>query len=105
MYKNLLCGPFVKDFDGTKSDGYLFIRSYDVCNPFFKMKKEEHWYLMPNGSFIYINDSGQDVIAYEGTFDSSKYDEYVSLMKEYRTEWINELSYETKMSYKNMFNN
>lgn len=89
MYQETVCGPFKNDC-GALSDGFLFIRSKEFCS------NEEHWYLMPNGTFFYVHYNGSGAVIYDGTFDSSKYDDYVSQMKEYKDDWIHELSYETK---------
>ena len=94
MYRETLCGPFVKDFDGVKSNGYLFSRCNDMSNPFFKMRREEKWYLIEDGTFIHLIDDDYGKRVLQGTFDPSKLEDYVNQMKQFKTEWMKELTYE-----------
>ena len=60
----------------------------------------EYWEIYSNGKFKYgvCSDTKRWCGDCEGTFDPSKYEEYVNQMKEYKTDWMKGLSYD-KDSY------
>ena len=93
MYREILCGPFEKDFDGIRADGYLFSRCDDDSTPFYQKREKETWYLIEDGSFINVVEKNDDVVVFQGTFDSSKLEEYVHQIKQFKTDWIRELNY------------
>ena len=66
-------------------------QSYTTCEP-----DVECWSIFPDGKFWYMRDSDRERFGgeCEGTFDSSLYEDYVSQMKEYKTDWMKGLSYD-----------
>ena len=94
VYKETMCGPFEKDIEGFKSNGFSFSVCNDVSNPFYKRRIQEQWYLIDDGTFIYVIDDDDGTRGCQGTFDSSKYEEYVNQMKQFKTEWMTGLTYE-----------
>ena len=96
MYREILCGPFEKDIDGVNANGFLFSRCDDMSNPMFKKRREEKWYLLEDGIFLHvIDDVEYGFRVLKGSFDPSKLDDYVDQMKQFKTEWMSGLKYES----------
>ena len=98
-------GPIVRDIDGQKTYGYhfSFYEKWEEVDykigerQLYKTIKSDYegWEIYSNGKFHYAvcQDSARWCGECDGTFDSSLYEDYVSQMKEYKTDWMNGLSY------------
>lgn len=104
--KKISSGPTTKDIDGQLTNGY-FLSIYEEWEDEFvddetgevfyrKQSDAEGWDIFPNGKFIYGTccDTTRWCGEEEGTFDSLQYEEFVNQMKELKTDWIKELSYD-----------
>ena len=63
------------------------------------------WFIHPNGTFsgsitlIYPNEAPLEITRFGGTFEKSKYNDYVKQMQEFKGEWIEELEYDDALYY------
>lgn len=99
-------GPILKDKDGqlTKGFHYSIFQKWETEHiddengePYYTNQSDyEGWEIYPNGTFHYevCQDTARWCGEEEGTFDSSKYEEFVCQMKECKTDWMKELSYD-----------
>ena len=99
-------GPVTMDNDGQKTNGFHFsvFEEWesdwvdDETGEVFLNKKSDYegWVIYPNGKFKYevYSDSDSICLKQDGTFDSSKYEEFVNQMKEDKRDWMNDLSYD-----------
>ena len=93
-FKSIETGPIVKD---KKIIGHHF---YEGELLYFGIDDEEgmssgtDWYIYPDGTFCYTESRSWESweIDGDGTFDSSKYDEFVEQMMDCKTDWQKELA-------------
>ena len=63
------------------------------------------WWVHPNGTFSggisiqYPNEPPEEVIRFGGTFEKSKYNEYVKQMQDFNGDWEEELVYDDALFY------
>lgn len=81
-------------------EGYYFCVSIlRECDDGSAEKESTEWFIHPNGTFSgstylsYPFEPPQEVVRFEGTFEQSKYNDYVKQIQESREEWRNELEY------------
>ena len=121
--KEILSGPIEKDKKGQKTNGYLFSITEKWQAELSDMDNDvddgsdddgfvggvevlpcdveyESWEIYTNGEFRYdvCSDGRKWCGGEEGTFDPTRYEEFVNQMKEYKTDWMNELSWDHKNS-------
>ena len=101
-FEKISSGPITKDKDGQLTYGFHFSITKtwekthtDEQGGYFEKTDDEEWTIYPNGQFEY--DIWCMTKGYyggqKGEFDSSKYEEFVNQMKEYKRDWMIELSY------------
>lgn len=94
-FRTIETGPIVKD---KKIIGHHF---YEGETLYFGIDDEEgmssctDWYIYPDGTFCYTTNKSWDIFIVDGdgTFDSSKYDEFVEQMMDCKTDWQKELKH------------
>lgn len=101
--KTISSGPITKDKDGQLTNAFHFSMKQtweknqtDGEEKYTSNTDDEDWTIYPNGKFEYEIWSETKLYygGAEGTFDSSKYEEFVNQMKEYKMDWLKELSYD-----------
>lgn len=99
-------GPNVAKLDdGSVVKGYYYTfakewKEYDdndeeVINSWIE---DETWIIYPDGIFEYHNTKEKEQVykRCHGTFDSSRYNTFVEMMKNFKTDWKEELEYDEK---------
>lgn len=93
-------GPEVMDNNGVKTSGFhysIFEEWGETENDTTYYKSDvEGWTIYPDGTFRYVvnQDTARWCGECQGTFESSRYDVFVQMMKEYKTDWMRELHYD-----------
>lgn len=104
--KNILCQE-VDDYTAEcMGEGYCFSISIKTEYEGGKIEMEgTEWWVHPNGTFSgetsiqCSNEPLQEIIRFSGTFEKSKYKEYVKQMQNCKEDWIKELVYDDTLSY------
>lgn len=94
-FKFIETGPIEQD---NKIIGHYFEETevnYFGVNDAEGMSSGTLWRIFPDGTFSCTTDKSWDIfiIDGDGTFDSSKYDEFVEQMMDYKTDWQKELKH------------
>ncbi len=99
--KTISVGPEVMDNNGVKTYGFHYSifeqwgETDDYGTTHF-ISDGEGWTIHPDGTFRYSVNRDTEEYCGEclGTFESSRYDDYVQMMREYKTDWMRELQYD-----------
>ena len=98
--KEIVCFPIDDYVVEMMGEGYYYCSSLTrEYEDGFEETDSTEWFIHPNGTFsgsvefIYPNEPPQEVIKFEGTFDKSKYNDFVKQMQDYKEDWRKELEY------------
>lgn len=102
--KIITCHPIKGDLKKKFGEGYYYGVTIKRNNYGDKDDERTDWFVYQNGTFSSTSDcyySYQPSEHYSsgGTFDSSKYNDYVQQMKEFKEDWQEELEYDEKLSF------
>ena len=98
--KEIVCFPIDDYVAEMMGEGYYFCIS--ITKEYEGGERETEgteWWVHPNGTFsgsvelMYPNEPPQEVITFEGTFEKSKYNDFVKQMQAFKEEWRKELQY------------
>lgn len=98
--KTIVCQP-IDDY-AAKMLGEGFYFSVSITTDYDGGRKETRgteWFIHPNGTFSgkdfiqFPNEPPEDVFDFDGTFEKSKYNDYVKQMQELKEGWTEELDY------------
>ena len=98
--KDYECFPIDSELAENFGEGYYYCSGN--TNDFgdgYEVSDSTEWFIHPNGTFsggtsIFTpNRQLQEIISFEGTFEKSKYNDYLKQMQDGNEEWTEELVY------------
>ena len=98
--KGYVCFPIDSELAENFGEGYYYCSGN--TNDFgdgYEVSDSTEWFIHPNGTFsggtsIFTpNRQLQEIISFEGTFEKSKYNDYLKQMQDGNEEWTEELIY------------
>lgn len=94
-FRGIETGPIEKDKKIIGHHFYEYTKDYFGVDDEEGMSSSTDWYIYPDGTFSFTTVRSWESwdIDGDGTFDSSKYDEYVEQMMECKTDWQEELKH------------
>ena len=103
--KKIECHPIGGDLkEGLEEGFYYCIIITEEYGDNEEDNEWNEWFVYPNGKFsaethFMSTSEPSEHIYYEGTFDRSKYNDYIEQMKNFKGDWKKELNYELTSFY------
>ena len=106
LEKSIVCQPIDDYVAEMLGEGYYYCISITSdYGPDYVETEGTEWFIHPNGTFSggtsisYPNEPPMEIIRFGGTFEKSKYNDYVKQMQEFKGKWEEELDYDDALYY------
>ena len=110
LEKSIVCQPIDDYVAEMLGEGYYYCISITRdYGPDYVETEGTDWFIHPNGTFSggtsisYPNEPPEETDCFSGTFEKSKYNDFVKQMQEFKEGWLEELNYIDEQQYDEEF--